>query len=84
MFPAMYPYYTRALEVYQFEKADGVGKAYDLVIQGFVRFTFLALFPMIFAVTAIYLLVSYSSSFIPHSVSARHAASTKGVKTSCH
>ena len=58
MFPAMYPYYTRALEVYKFERADGVGKAYDLVIQGFVRFAFLAFFPMIIAVTAIYLLVS--------------------------
>ena len=58
MFPAMYPYYTRALEVYKFERTDGVGKAYDLVIQGFVRFVFLALFPMIIAVTAIYLLVS--------------------------
>lgn len=63
MFPAMYPYYTRALEVYKFEKADGVGKAYDLVIQGFVRFSFLALFPMIFAVTAIYLLVSFEPLF---------------------
>lgn len=63
MFPAMYPYYTRALEVYKFERADGVGKAYDLVIQGFVRFAFLALFPVIFAATAIYLLVS-SVSFV--------------------
>ena len=63
MFPAMYPYYTRALEVYKFEKADGVGKAYDLVIQGFVHFSFLALFPMIFAVTAIYLLVSFEPLF---------------------
>ena len=63
MFPAMYPYYTRALEVYKFEKADGVGKAYDLVIQGFVRFSSLTLFPMIFAVTAIYLLVSFEPLF---------------------
>ena len=45
--------------MYKFERADGVGKAYDLVIQGFVRFVFLALFPMIIAVTAIYLLVSF-------------------------
>ena len=59
MFPAMYPYYIRALEVYKFERADSVGKAYDLVIQGFVRFAFLAVFPMIIAVTAIYLLVSF-------------------------
>lgn len=49
--------------MYKFEKADGVGKAYDLVIQGFVRFSFLALFPMIFAVTAIYLLVSFEPLF---------------------
>ena len=62
MFPAMYPYYLKALEVYRFERADGVGKAYDLVIQGFVRFSFLALFPMIIAVTVIYLLVSSNTS----------------------
>lgn len=58
MFPAMYPYYQRALEVYGFEKADGVGRAYDLVIQGFIRFTSITFFPIIFAVTTIYLLVS--------------------------
>lgn len=58
MFPAMYPYYQRALEVYGFEKADGVGRAYDLVIQGFIRFTSITFFPVIFAVTTIYLFVS--------------------------
>ena len=58
MFPAMYPYYRRALEVYKFEKADGVGQAYDLVIQGFIHYVFIALFPTIIAVTVIFLLVS--------------------------
>lgn len=57
MFPAMYPYYQRALEVYSFEKADGVGKAYDLVIQGFIRFTSITFFPLIIAVTVVYLFV---------------------------
>lgn len=57
MFPAMYPYYLKALEVYHFERTDGIGKSFDIVIQGFVRFAFLALFPMIVAVAAIYLLV---------------------------
>ena len=57
MFPAMYPYYLRALEVYRFERADGVGKAYDLVIQGFVRFAFLAFFPVVAATSVLYLLV---------------------------
>ena len=58
LFPSMYPYYLKALEVYRFERADGTGKAYDLVIQGFVRFNFLAVLPVIFAVSVIYLLVS--------------------------
>ena len=58
MFPAMYPYYLKALQVYRFEKADGVGNAYDLVIQGFIRFTSITFFPVLFAVTVIYLLVS--------------------------
>ena len=44
--------------VYGFEKADGVGKAYDLVIQGFIRFASITFFPLIAAVTVIYLFVS--------------------------
>ena len=58
LFPSMYPYYLKALEVYRFERDDGIGKAYDLVIQGFVRYSFLAVFPVIIAVTVIYILVS--------------------------
>ena len=64
MFPAMYLYYQRALEVYGFEKADGVGQAYDIVIQGFIRFMSIAFFPVIFAVTVIYLLVRIAITYI--------------------
>ena len=58
MFPAMYLYFKPALDMYGFEKADGVGRAYDIVIQGFIRFTSIAFFPVVIAVTVIYLLVS--------------------------
>ena len=58
MFPAMYLYYKPALEVYKFEKADGVGRPHDIVLQGFVRFMFIAFFPIVLSVTVIYLLVS--------------------------
>ena len=39
VFPAMYPYYQKALKVYRFEAADGIGRPFDLVIQGFIRFS---------------------------------------------
>ena len=68
MFPAMYPYYQKALVVYGFEKADGVGRAYDLVIQGFIRFSSITFFPVIFAVTTIYLLVSQQDTAWPQNI----------------
>ena len=59
MFPAMYLYYQRALDLYRFEKADGVGHiGFEIVIQGFIRFVSFALFPVVIAVTVIYFLVS--------------------------
>ena len=58
MFPAMYLYYEPALAMYKFEKADGVGCAYEIVVQGFIRFASIAVFPVIVAVAVIYLLVS--------------------------
>ena len=58
MFPAMYLYYQPALVMYKFERADGVGNAYELVIQGFIRFASIALIPVIVSVAIIYLLVS--------------------------
>ena len=60
MFPALYLYYKQALDIYKFEKADGVGSAYDIVLQGFTRFASIALGPVVVAVSVIYLLVSHS------------------------
>lgn len=58
MFPVMWLYYQPALKMYSFEKADGIGQAYDIVIQGFIRFNYLSFFPVIFSTTLLYLLVS--------------------------
>ena len=58
MFPALYTYFTRALEIYTFERADGAGRAVDLVIQPFIRFISMALFPVIICAGVLYLLVS--------------------------
>lgn len=63
MFPAMYLYYRQALNIYRFEKADGVGCAYELVVQGFVRFGSIALLPVIASVALIYFLVTTYSVF---------------------
>lgn len=58
MFPALYTYYQRALNIYSFEHADGVGKASDLVIQPFIRFISMAIIPVVVCAWILYLLVS--------------------------
>ena len=58
MFPAVYGYLSQALAIYSFERADGAGRAADLVVQTFVRFTSVALFPVIFCAGLLYMLVS--------------------------
>ena len=73
MFPALYSYYTRALEIYKFEHADGAGRASDLVIQPFVRFISMAFFPVIICAGVLYLLVSY---FHVHKQSKNHTGAT--------
>ena len=60
MFPALYGYFTRALDIYAFERADGAGRASDLVIQPFVRFISMAFFPVIICAGVLYLLVRYT------------------------
>ena len=57
MFPALYLYYQRALEVYTYEHADGVGSPWDIVIQGFIRGITLGFFPVIMCASVLYLLV---------------------------
>ena len=59
MFPALYGYFSRALDMYTFEHADGAGQASDLVIQPFVRFISMAFFPVVICAGVLYLLVRY-------------------------
>ena len=70
MFPALYTYFTRTLEIYAFERADGAGRAVDLVIQPFIRFTSMAFFPVIICAGVLYLLVNihiiYTIMFVCH------------------
>jgi hypothetical protein len=56
MFPAMYTFFTQAMELYKFEHADGAGRATDLVIQPFVRFISMAFFPVIICAGVLYVL----------------------------
>ena len=58
MFPALYAFHTQALSLYTFEHADGAGRATDLVIQPFVRFSSMAFLPVIVCAGVLYLLVS--------------------------
>ena len=59
MFPALYTFHTQALAIYTFERADGAGRATDLVIQPFVRFISMAFFPVIICAGVLYLLVRH-------------------------
>ena len=47
-------------QVYTLERADGVGKAADLVLQGFIRFSSLFILPTVLSSTLFYLMVSVS------------------------
>lgn len=57
MFPAIELYYSPAIRLFGYEKANGVGKARDLVLQGFIRYGTIAFFPVLVSTTLIYLLV---------------------------
>lgn len=59
MFPALYLYYQKALEVTAYERADGAGRSVDIVIQGFIRGITLGFFPVIICAAVLYLLVGY-------------------------
>ena len=45
-------------QVYSYENADGIGKSFDLVLQGFTRFTAMATAPVVVCAVILYLLVS--------------------------
>ena len=42
-----------------YEHADGAGKAFDLVVQGFGRYATIALIPVMLCATVVYVLVSF-------------------------
>lgn len=44
-------------QVYRYEHADGIGNSADLVIQGFIRMTSIALLPVVVCAGILYLLV---------------------------
>jgi ABC-type multidrug transport system ATPase subunit len=64
MFPAMHLSFSKALDLYTVEHLDGIGRSFDLVIQGFTRFVTLAFIPVVFCAGILYLmaipLTSYS------------------------
>ena len=44
-------------QVRWYEHADGAGKAFDIVIQGFGRYATIALIPVVICATVVYVLV---------------------------
>ena len=44
-------------QVYGYERGDGIGRAHDLIIQGFIRFITLAAIPVVVCAGVLYLLV---------------------------
>lgn len=59
MYPALSLYYERALQIYTYEKADGYGKACDLVLQGFLRHMCLAIVPVVLSTVLLYFMVRH-------------------------
>lgn len=57
VFPAIEPYYSPAIRLYGYEKANGVGKAQDLILQGFARYVTIAFLPVLVSTSLIYILV---------------------------
>ena len=58
VFPAIELYYTPAIRLYGYEKANGAGKAQDLILQGFIRYVTIAFFPILVSMSLLYILVS--------------------------
>ena len=54
-----YFYFYFFLKVYRYEKADGAGRAQDLIVQGFIRFATMGILPVVFSAGVLYLLVRY-------------------------
>jgi hypothetical protein len=57
VFPAIEIYFTPALKLFSYEKANGVGSARDLVLQGFIRYATIGFLPVMMSTSLIYILV---------------------------
>lgn len=57
VFPAIELYYSPAIRLFGYEKANGIGRAQDLIVQGFVRYITIAFFPVLMSTSLMYLLV---------------------------
>lgn len=57
VFPAIELYFSPAIKLYRYEKANGVGQAQDLVLQGFSKYVTIAFFPVLLSTSMMYLLV---------------------------
>lgn len=64
IFPAAELYYTPAIKLFGYEKANGVGSAHDLVIQGFIRYVTLGFFPIVVSLSMVYLLVMTTDAIL--------------------
>lgn len=69
VFPAIELYYTPAIKLFGYEKANGVGEARDIVLQGFIRYITIAFFPIVVSVSLLYLLVHFATEFIQNEYS---------------
>lgn len=60
IFPAIQVFYIPALKLFGYEKANRVGKARDVVIQGFIRYITIVFIPIVVSGSLLYLLVSHN------------------------
>ena len=46
-------------QVYKYEHADGIGRPWDIVIQGFIKAVFMSIIPVIICAGILYLMVNH-------------------------
>lgn len=66
VFPAIELYFTPAMRLFSYEKANGVGSVTDLIFQGFIRFSTIAFIPVLMSTSVIYLLVCNIACMYKH------------------
>ena len=77
------PLHPPLRQVYTYERADGVGRAADLVLQGFIRFSSLSILPAILSATLVYFMVSNSFVYA-HTYTCQSFCTLDNFNTSIH